>query len=266
MRIILLLFTVLGFRLFTSCSGIEACSDPLARNYDAEADVNCCCQYYQLRFDISQVSDSSGTPLVVLNAYPDAAGDFYQLKSSAILISSVVLIDAAGQEKRIDNQIEIPLKNGNSAFEKNDFSILKPGVFIENIGDFTSFGNFVTLRFLIGLNDVSKFADATKITASDNPLSENNSTGLYDPLSTDYNYGKWEIIQSNSTDTVVYNLKDSVWIQLPVNITAKDGVDTDIAIRLNYAKIFETVSFQNDDSLTIIQKIKSNLAHAFSVP
>jgi hypothetical protein len=265
MKLTLILLSACSLFFLVSCAGVEACSDPLARNFDAEADVNCCCQYFQLRFNISQEIDTSGTELVLLNAYPDAAGDFFQIKNAVILLSAVKLIDGSGNKKEIDNQIEIPLINGSSVWVKNDFTLIRPGTFIENIGDFTSFADYDSIQFLIGLNEVLNNADASKITDSDNPLSINNPAAIYDSNSGSYSFGKWEIIKSNIADTTIYSLNDKILIQLPIQVSARDGVDTEISIRLNYAKIFEGISFQNDDALTVIQKIKTNLPNAFSV-
>ena len=92
-----------------------------------------------------------------------------------------------------------------------------------------------------------------------------NSNTFFDANSNTFNYGKWEIINTNTSDTSFYKIADTVWIELPINVVAKDGFDTRIPLRLNYSILFEGISFTNDNQVLIEQKIKNNLRNAFSI-
>ena len=256
---------LLCYLVFQSCTPVEGCKDPLASNFDPEADKNCCCQYYQLKFEIDHNVDSLGTDFNLLSAYPDADLNFYQVKSSAILISSISLINRSGESFSVIDKIELPLSSGGSELFTNDFNVIKPGTFINSIGGFSSFGDFERLRFLVGLNNSASRANALEIYDNTNPLSYLNSNAFFDANSNTFNYGKWEIINTNTSDTSFYKIADTVWIELPINVVAKDGLDTRIPLRLNYSILFEGISFTNDNQVLIEQKIKNNLRNAFSI-
>jgi len=257
-------FILLSF-LLQSCTPVEGCKDPLASNFDPEADKNCCCQYYQLKFEIDHSIDSLGTDFNLLSAYPDADINFYQVKSSAILISSISLINRSGESFSVIDKIELPLSSGGSELFTNDFNVIKPGTFINSIGGFSSFGNFERLKFLVGLNNSASRANALEIYDNTNPLSYLNTNTFFDANSNTFNYGKWEIINTNTSDTSFYKIADTVWIELPINVVAKDGFDTRIPLRLNYSILFDGISFSNDSQTLIEQKIKNNLRNAFSI-
>ena len=244
-----------------SCAGIEGCIDPIAKNFDAEADKNCCCQYYQLRFDIDHSIDSFGTAFNLMNYYTDAAGAAYQIKSSALLISEISLIKADGTAFQISDSILTTLQNGSSSWLRDDFIYLKPGTFISNIGGFINIGDYSKVRFLVGLNGTATESDGA-VLASQHPLSASN--GFYDGISRRYRSGRWEIIK-NISDTTVYELSDTVWVELDYSVSCRDGFDTAVPLGFNYNTLVQDIVFANDDSLTVLQKLKTNIRNAFYI-
>lgn len=256
----LLFYSTLIFAL-VSCAGEEGCTDPLAKNFDPEADKNCCCQYYQLRFDIDHSTDTFGTTFGILNYYNDAAGDPYQIKSSALLISDVSLLKADGTAYNVSDSILTTLQNGNSSWLRDDFLYLKPGTFISNVGSFVNFGDFNKIRFLVGLSGIAAQSDGNAL-ASSHPLSSSNA--FYNAVNGTYRTGRWEIIK-NVTDTTVYELSDTVWVELDYSISCRDGFDTVIPLGFNYSTLMQDIVFVSDDSLTVLQKIKNNVRNAFYI-
>lgn len=248
-----------------SCGSVEGCNEPLAKNYNAEADKVCCCEYYQLRFDMAHVSDAAGTAFSPLAPYSDADGHVYQVKSAALLLSSVSLIRSDGTSAEVGDSILLPLQSSTSEWFADDFSLLLPGTFINKIGSFTHFGPYEKVRFLVGLAGNAATTKGEDLSDATNPLAASNSTAMYDSNSDAYNFGRWEIIKSTLSDTTFYVLRDTVWVELPYNVTAFDGVDTRIPIQFNYTRLFDGISFVNDDSTTVVQKIKNNTRHAFSI-
>ncbi len=262
MRILPIFLLLAVYFLLQSCSNVEGCNDPLAKNYNAEADKTCCCEYYQLRFDMAHSIDRLGTDFNLMEFYYDLSGDAYQVKSASILISSVSLIRADGSAVLVKDTVLLTLQDGSSVWTIDDYALLKPGTFVNDIGSFIDFGNYEKVRFLVGLQGIALNTDGTAITASSNPLASAN--GFYNLSNTEYRFGRWELIK-NITDTTIYELKDTVWIELPYSVTAVDGVDTKIPIGLNYNKLFEGISFVNEDSTAIVQKIKNNTRNAFFI-
>jgi len=257
-------FLILAF-LIQSCGRVEGCNDPLAKNYNAEADKTCCCEYYQLRFDIAHVSDSMATTFSALAPYSDADGNIYQVKSAALLLSSVSLIRSNGTSAEVGDSVMLPLQSSTSGWFRDDFSVLRPGTFINKIGNFTNFGPYEKVRFLVGLVANAAQTKGEDMSDANHPLAASNSIGMYDLNSSTYNFGRWEIIKSTLSDTVFYSLKDTVWVELPYNVVAVDGIDTKIPIQFNYSRLFEGISFVSDDSSTVVQKIKNNTRYAFSI-
>jgi len=261
MFLLRILFCATLLSVFVSCAGVEGCTDPLAENFDPEADKDCCCKYYQLRFDLNHSIDTSGTPFSLLNFYNDAAGAPYQIKSSALLISDVALLKADGTAFYISDSILTTLQNGSSSWLRDDFFYLKPGTFISDIGSFTSFGDYSKVRFLVGLSGTAAQSDGTALAAT-HPLSAGNA--FYNSASGRYRSGRWEIIK-NVTDTTLYELTDTVWVEMDYPLSCKDGFDTVLPLGFNYTALLQDVVFASDDSIAVIQKLKNNVRNAFYI-
>jgi hypothetical protein len=247
--------------VFVSCTSVEGCTDPVAENFDPEADKNCCCLYYQLRFDIDHSIDTFGTSFNLLNFYTDAAGAAYQIKSSAMLISDVSLIKTDGTAFYVNDSILTTLQNGSSSWLRDDFFYLKPGNFISDVGAFTTFGDYSKVRFLVGLSGTATQSDGAVLSTT-HPLSATNS--FYDATSGRYRSGRWEIIK-NVTDTTLYELTDTVWVELDYPLSSRDGFDTVVPLGFNYSTLMQDIVFATDDSTSVIQKIKNNVRNAFYI-
>jgi hypothetical protein len=247
-----------------SCSRVEGCNDPIARNYDAEADKNCCCEYYKLRFNVEhQVNDS--TSLAYLTRYADALGDSFEVKFASLLISEISLIDATGNAFFIEDSVSVPLINGSNSWFLDDFIAIRPGTFINEVGSFTKFGSYSKIRFLVGLEGEAVNADGLDISDTKLPLSANHSSTHYNQPSNVYWFSRWEIIRPTLSDTLRFGVRDTVWVELNYPSMVVDGTNTDIPITVNYLDFFNTISFLNDDSTTVVQKLKINTRNAFSI-
>ncbi len=257
MRFLTVILIISNFLL--SCSGKEGCNVPYAKNFDPEADKNCCCEYYKLRFDMQHVIDSFNAPFRLFDFYQDASSDAFQVKSISMLISNVSLVKNDGSEYFVEDSLLLPKITGSSAWFRDDFTILRPETFINNIGSFTDLDDYVKIRFIIG--NLNSVIDGSSVNSS-HPLSLNS--GFYDSENSDYRSARFQIIK-NISDTVQYYLKDTVWVELDYNISAIDGTDSKIPLSLNYVKLFENISFITDDSSQIVQKFKNNTKNAFFI-
>lgn len=260
----LLLLTLPLLAALQSCSRVEGCNDPIAKNYDAEADKNCCCEYYKLRFNLAhQVNDS--TSLAYFTRYADALGDSFELKFASLLISEIALIDASGNAFFIEDTVLVPLINGNSNWFVDDFIAIRPGTFINEVGNFTQFGSYNKIRFLVGLQGEAVNADGLDISDTQFPLSASHSAAHYNQNSNSYWFSRWEIIRPTLSDTLRFGVRDTVWVELNYTAAVVDGANTDIPIAVNYLDFFNNISFMNDDSTSVVQKIKTNTRNAFSI-
>lgn len=265
MKYIFIIICISLFLVFQSCTRVEGCNDPIAKNYNAEADKNCCCEYYQLRFNIEHTAGGIGTTFAYFTAYLDAMGDNYEVKTASILISKVELLTASGEAVGIHDSIFIPLVNGTNSWLRNDFSALRPGTFINDIGNFVELGSYAKIRFLVGLEGDATTTDGLDITDTQHPLSSGHSSGHYDQETNTYWYERWEVIRPSTADTLRFGLRDTLWVELNYPITVTDGNNVNIPLQIDYLHFFENVSFANDDSITIVQKIKDNTRDAFSI-
>lgn len=260
--ILSLIVVVLFLGIFYSCNRVEGCTDPVAENFDAEADKDCCCSYYQLSLAVRhEVNDS--TSFNYFSPYLDANNDTFELQRTAFLCSNFELIKADGTVFRVRDSIDVELPNGTQYTLVDDFSTLRPATFVNNIGAFLSYGEYEKLRLLVGLDFPASDVDATVIDDASQPLSNQHSPNFFN--GTRYNNAFFEVILPASEDTVSFEIQDTFWIELNYNVNAADGQDTEIPIAINYLDIFDGISFVNDDSSTVVQKIKNNISDAFSI-
>jgi hypothetical protein len=258
---IYLLSMLLASAIFYSCNRVEGCTDPIAENFDAEADKDCCCSYYQLSLRVNHLADTLS--FNYFSPFPDVNNDSFEIQRAAFLCSNFELIKADGSVFRVRDSIGVETPNGSQFTLIDDFSCLRPATFVNNIGDFLSYGDYEKLRFLVGLDFPASDVDATIIDDRDQPLSNQYSPNFFNGIR--YNNAFFEVILPSTEDTVRYEVQDTFWIELNYNVSAADGQDTEIPIAIDYLSIFDGISFANDDSTTVVQKIKNNITHAFSI-
>ena len=256
-----LIIVLLSTIFYASCERVEGCADPLAENYDAEADKSCCCTYYQLYADVNHLADTLS--LSYFTPYADANNDTFELQEAAFLCSNFGLITNTGRLGVVRDTIDFRLQNGNSQQFTDDFSVLKPNVFIRNIGDFLDYDSYEKVRFLIGLDENAASVDANQVGNVEHPLSSQNTTNFFNGQS--YNTAFFEVIIRPTTDTIRFEIQDTFWMEFNYNVIAQDGRDTPIPLSIDYLRVFDGISFVNDDSITIVQKIKNNIKDGISI-
>ncbi len=247
--------------LFYSCNRVEGCTDPLAENFDAAADRDCCCTYYQLSLSVDHHLDT--LDFNYFTAYPDANNDSFELREMGFLCSKFELIKADGSSFGVNDSINLRLVDGSTLDFRDDFTALRPGTFVHNVGDFLEFGDYTKIRFLLGLEAPATLVEATSIDNPAQPLSNQHSPSFY--TGTDYQHAFFEVILPDLADTIRFEVQDTFWIELDYNISAVDGADANIPLAIDYANIFNGISFINDDSATVVQKIQNNIHAAFSI-
>lgn len=262
------------FLLLLAIVGLEACQKPTegcmhprAINFNAEADKNLGCNYYQLQLNFSHSLDSTGTVYQFKTIHIDIDGDTFWIKDLKLLLTNLHLRKADGTEAHIVDQIMIPLLDGESLTISDNFYVAQNkgnGTIASDLGGWVTLDTFETVHFTVGVAD-SRLSgiDYELIRPLTHPLAD-TSESAYNNSSQAY-YSGWTSLNTlNNTDSFTLAWSDTLAIELAYPVIALDAQNISINIRLNYSQLFEGVSFSNDDNNTIINKLQNNLRNAFT--
>lgn len=249
--------------LFAACNAsVEGCTDPLAKNYNPEADKDCCCTYFQLRWQLRhRASDSTGFLSETDYAYASGT-DSFRVSNLRLLVSDVALLRSGGQAFGVRDSVELVLLgSGESLLLPDDFRGISPTNFIVNMGKFTDLGPYQGLRFAVGLaphlqNIDPAALDTVHVLSSKSPY--------YTPSDGYCGLSLRSTAQSTGTERR-FRLRDSVRVYLNYNKTVTGNADTDIPIDIRYDLLFADIDWAAGDSAAIVQQFKNNLRHAFVI-
>lgn len=243
---------------------IEACLDPEASNFDPSADVSCCCEYpqFSLRFSYENY-DIDTTTFSVNTTYNDLVNNPFSINEITMYLSDFELIKTDNSVIRTEDSIEIQLQNGTVGNYIDDVILLQTNVFQYDIGTIQNSGNYQTLRFKIGLNDIFNQTNPDSVVAT-SPLSSIND--LHN--GTNYIFSEIEMIKdtSNVFDISTYQMTDNfIQIELDYNYTIIAGFDKVLEINADLKKVFEGIDFRNETDDAIKQKMIDKLATIFTI-
>lgn len=241
-----------------SCNTKEGCKSPLAQNFDAEADVDCCCSYYQLQVGCTAVSDVQGSPFQFLNVYADSAGNPFQLKNVQLLLHDFQLIDSNGISYPIQDSILLESQN-QSVWFVNDFQIYKPSTLNVIPGPFTRIGNYKQIQFSLGLNNLAQTINPNSVVSNNHPL-HTNSEMYFDSK---YLSSWFEVYLPNNQTTKIFRTNQSYTFVLPVSLEVKEGQNNSLSLSIDLYEVLKDIDFSNNDSLQIVQKMNIKLPYAF---
>ena len=267
-----LLFMLISF---AACQElVEGCMHPRAINFNPEADSDIGCTYYQIQL-LSQYGYNSN-PLDTFfygTVLSDADGTPFTISQMPFLISHVHLVRVGtGEEKTSPEDLTVFDRLGNPYYTEDNFGIIEAGSYTESVASWVELGDFDKVRFRVGVPDNVRNTNPSRVernptraaTSNNHPLSTSASTYMYDSTAMAYATSFVDISLPNTTQSLRFNFFENWDIELPYSVTAIDGVSVGVNLRLNYAALFDGVSFTNDDSTTIHNKIVQNLSTAFS--
>lgn len=258
----LALLAALCALLLVGCDGpVEGCTDPIAKNYNAEADKDCCCEYYQLRWSLRH-RNSDSTSVALQTSYPNIGGDSFQVQSVKFLVYDVVFIKNNGDMVGIDDSLDVPFFSTYTLRYADDFTGITPSNFLIEIGKFTTLDTFAALRFSLGL--APDFESANPADVEDTHILS-DSMGYYSAALQRYVGQSFSIFLPATGNTRSIRLTDSLHVHLPYSTVVEDGSDVVVPIDIRYDRLWQGIDWVNDDSLTIVQKIKTNTKDAFQL-
>jgi hypothetical protein len=244
---------------------VEDCTDPTARNFNAEADKDCCCTFYQLQWSMRHFANDSSEIMQLEVPFTDPQGQILTPSALNFMISEVELIDSFGVAWAVQDSIYPFLRDGSSAYLKNSFAILNPNGLIYKFGKFARRGNYVALRFRLGLSATAAQVDGQRVSPATLPLSATASPTLYDSTAGQYNHYRLILNNVNADTTYILTSQLDTVIELAMPIAVVDGSDTNINIDVYYSLLLASVAWGIDSPATIAAKIFQNAPLAFRV-
>lgn len=251
--------------MFSNCrETTEGCLDPEASNFDPSADETCCCEYPQFSIRFSYNNYDTDTTAFGLNkVYNDDGNNPYFITNISLYLSDFELVRSDNSILRISDSLAVILQNGTSTNIIDDIIILKSNTFKYGIGTTTTSGDFVKIRFKVGLNDVINQINPEEIAATHSLSKDKN---LY--ATNGYIFNKIDVITDTSATDVITEFEITapfVTIELDYDFSIYSGFDKEIKINADLKKLLETVNFQTDDVPTIQSKIVANTSDIFSI-
>lgn len=264
--LLIIIIAVLGlFFSITSCQKkVEGCTEAIARNYDPEADKNCCCQYYNIQITQQFLAGDSLSLFALGQPFLLPSGEIVVPQKFFTLIHNIELVKSNGQAFAVNDTVKLNTANGLIDFS-DDFTLLSASSFVYNVGKFSRLDTFVRLRFTVGLRPNAAVISAGDVADNSNPLSLLASPLLYDSSRLVYNTTLFNIAFSNPVDTVKYAFANDIQIDLACNIIAVDGRDVSVELNLYCANVFTGIDFRNDIADTVRAKVVRNLATSFGL-
>ena len=241
---------------------------PRAANFNPEADEDKknACSYYQLQLEMQHYANTlANDTLKFGNWLYDANNDPFYLSTMKILAGEVHLVKASNGDE-IKSPESTPFYNSNNTpiYAEDNFFISTLESYAANITGWTELGDFDRIRFHLGIPEAIRKTNPVLVTERDHPLSTTASAYMHDSDSTGYLTAQIVVVQPNSGEVLTFDFFDYIPIELPYMVTVLDGVNIPIRLRLDYLVLFNGISFTNDSSAIVKDKIRQNFLTAFS--
>lgn len=274
-----LFFTFLIVGLPACYEPVEGCLDVEAVNYDLDADKNNSedCTYPKVRLALQHRYSKDDTLYrfgLVDSVYLDAQGNPFRLNNVRFYISNFHLIYTDGQEKEMDETIEIqiPQPDGTDLTRtiKDNFSLISPRV-TQNytIGTLKESGALQEIRFAVGVEGQANVANPESF-PNGHPLSLLDSS-LYFNQDSGYVFEYIELFRDTAAaDTIPVVLRIGApeylrEVRLPVDFKKTQGFHLLLTLQVDYSRWFGNINTRQDSPEQLTEKIVANLAESFSV-
>lgn len=261
-------FLLFAFCLSACFEPKEACLDIAATNFDAAADVDCCCEYPKLVLTVEQVYDT----LLFRNdsLYPDATGHLFRIKNIAFYLSNFQLFQN-GEAFAVSDTLTLSTLDGSDTLSQlftNDFQLVRRTPLDYLVGTFRQDGEFEEVNFCLGLSGDAQKVLPTKAPAN-HPLSVQPDS-LWSGNTDGFVFLQAVVVRdsmlSTKPDTLRFSKADLTQpvIKATGQFIHPTGYDFPLVLELDYKKMFEGVNWSASTSAWKTQ-IVVNLQSAFRV-
>ena len=256
-----IILLILSIFAFSACMREEGCLDPDASNFAPGADKDCaaeCCEYpkISLRFFSDIDTDSF---------YTDAGTTRFRVNDVRFFIADVRLVQADGTLTGIRDTVT--LQPSGEAVEDN-YTITALNSFSYEIGDVAGYGDFVGVRFNVGLDAAANAASPGQMPIS-HPLGIQEDT-IYVSADAGYAFQKIDLSLIAAADTTsqtfeVLGNDNLSTIVLTDTFSFAKSFDIEIQMDVDYRSLFNGIDFAADNDNLIIEKIVDNTPGIFSI-
>lgn len=250
----------IGATVLVSCNeAIEGCMEPQASNFNPEADTDCCCTYFKVTPTFFLRENSLDT-FKVDRTYLDANQDSFKLLNISLLGSEWSLRPQGISEDLSTGATTINLKQTD-----NTRVLVQDGFFWVDKATATTIGvswtealRYDSLSFKVGLPLGIRTTDQTSIETTGHPISLSTLV-IGDTLS---GLGL-TVYRSSVGDTINYLLSGVYDIGLPVDFTSAHDQENTFPLGIDVDKLLTNISFEVQDSTTIIKVLEQNVQNSF---
>lgn len=273
------LFPILATLLLIGCYDPKAgCLDISASNFTPDADLACpdnCCIYPSLRLRFLHQSVYADTTVHFQlrdSTYADATGSRYRVTDIRFFLSDVRLVRLDGTEIPLRNRIEVQVFGTGGNLEKdsiiNDVLLVSPSLIaLNNVGTFRAAGDFIALRFRIGLGDTATRVDPASLPAG-HPLRP-NASGMAWSMNEGFVFQQARFVSleaPNDTITVTARLPvQQQEVELPIAVALPEGYHMEMDIRIDYLGWLRDISPSTQTPETLLQKWTGRTSSSFQV-
>lgn len=246
----------MGMLLFISCyQQKEACLDIHATNFDASADVNCCCDYPRLQLNFIHKTNT-----ILFNSDDTLTNDLgqsYKINSFSFYLSGFSFKTSNGTIITTSDTIRIPSKTDSIVLNK-DITLVRPLTSNVLLGRLIQTNDFNEINFNIGVPQAANQADISRISESSNLSTQPDS--MFTP-SLGYVSIRYSIsdLNGNIKEVRVY---DMIPLHFNLLLPNKLAKNTCLQLEIDHSYLMHEIDILNDSNKSIENKIKQNFSNA----
>lgn len=238
----------------------EGCTDPVASNFDPEADVNTGCTYFLTRVKNDPKYNGLDFQLDTF-AYLDLLNDSFKVEQATFFVSGFRFEMNSGELVQVLDSFQLP----SGQYTGKDYLALNPSASFQTLGRVSGYGNFQALRFNIGLSDLQRSVDATQQTAG-STLSNSSLDSMYNSTE---GFAHFRLVIRHGSGFSQRSVFSSYGngLQIPIQVSGLSGIipdneNHDLVIQIDYGQLLFGIAFNSDSNAAVVQKIRDNLPSA----
>ena len=250
------LFLLIGISMLcVQCDRKEGCLDPNATNYTIDAEINCCCEYPELRIEIGYLWDTLN--IVLGDTLLNDLGVEIVNDNFAIYFSSFQFQDVNNNLVTVENQLNL----GNDGIV-DDIILVKRQVFSYTIGTLNQVDDLIMLEFQIGLPQ-----ELDEISVSDLSIGDNHPLNIQeDSLYRGAGLGYDEVLWEGSVQGTSIQMRARMNIPFEYNIVLDPALGSNIIIPIDidFQSWFKGI-MESVDEAELINAILGNIPGSITI-
>lgn len=253
----------------------EGCLDIAAVNFAADADLACpdsCCVYPTLQVELQHRIHTAERPDTLIRFFydstyavlPDTTVKF-AFDSIRFFLSEFELIREDSSSFQVSDRLELSDGNGELVSVTDDVFIAERNSFgTQTLGDFRAEGTFTGVRFLVGLKETIRTADASSFPV-DHPLVDQNNdfnatTDGFAALALRFRQ------PPSTTDTTTLRIVSATPVELSFEpFVIEPGFDVKLTLAVDYLDWLEGILVNDATDAELREYIRMALDNSFQV-